>query len=99
MAQTLDNAPADPVSEHGKSGVWRRGLFMLVLMFLFGFGQSVLFLTAVVQFLWLVFANAPNAFLMRFGKSLSLWLGETARFLTCATDDKPFPWMAWPRAD
>ena len=32
----------------------------------------------------------------RFGNSLSAWLGEVGRFLTCATDDKPFPWRLWP---
>jgi hypothetical protein len=79
--------------------VWMRGLFMLLLMLAFGVGQGLLWLMGVVQFLWLVFTDAPNAFLARFGRSLSLWLAETARFVTCASEAKPFPWAAWPSAD
>ena len=81
------------------SPIWMRGLFMLVVIFAFGVGQGLLFLTAVVQFLWLLFAKEPNRLLVGFGKSLALWLAETARFLCCATEEKPFPWAAWPRAD
>ena len=76
--------------------VWMRGLFMLVLIIGFAVGQWLLNLLALVQFLWLLIARAPNEFLGRFGNSLAIWLAEVARFLTCATDDKPFPWRSWP---
>jgi hypothetical protein len=56
-------------------------------------------LTAIVQFLWLLFSHEPNRLLARFGKSLSLWMAQTARFLTCASEEKPFPWSDWPQAD
>ncbi len=78
--------------------VWKRGLFMLLFAIAFGVGQFVLNVTAVVQFLWLLFASEPNQFLVRFGRSLSAWLADTARFMTCASDDKPFPWQQWPDA-
>jgi hypothetical protein len=76
--------------------VWMRGLFMLILIIGFAVGQSLLNLLALVQFLWLLFAREPNEFLARFGNSLAIWLAEVGRFLTCATDDKPFPWRPWP---
>ena len=82
-----------------RSVVWMRGLLMLVFIFAFGVGQSLLYLTAVVQFLWLLFAQEPNRLLADFGKSLARWLAETARFLSCAAYAKPFPWGAWPQAD
>ena len=50
----------------------------------------------VVQFLSLFIAGKPNVFLTNFGRSLGLWLGETARFQSAATDERPFPWAAWP---
>jgi hypothetical protein len=78
--------------------VWMRGLFMLLLIIGFVAGQWLLNLLALVQFLWLLFAREPNAFLARFGNSLAIWLAEVARFLTCATDEKPFPWRSWPGA-
>jgi hypothetical protein len=76
--------------------VWMRGLLMLLLIIGFAVGQWLLNLTALVQFLWLLLARAPNEFLTRFGNSLALWLADVARFLTCATNEKPFPWRAWP---
>ena len=97
--ETVDSHIEEPTTAVGKSEVWKRGLIMLVFMFAFGVGQSIMYLTAVAQFLWLLFAKEPNKLLVEFGKSLALWLAETAKFLCCATDEKPFPWMAWPTAD
>jgi hypothetical protein len=85
-------------STRNHSQTWMRGLFMLIFFILFGMGQSLLFMTAVVQFFWLLFAGAPNALLVRFGSSLALWLAATARFLCLASEEKPFPWTEWPRA-
>jgi hypothetical protein len=76
--------------------VWMRGLFMLILIVGFTAGQWLLNLLALVQFLWLLFARAPNEFIARFGNSLAIWLAEVGRFLTGATDEKPFPWRPWP---
>jgi hypothetical protein len=75
---------------------WIRGLFMLLFMAGFGLGQAGLNLIAVVQFLWLVIAGEPNRFLAGFGGSLAVWLFDAARFLSAATDEKPFPWKPWP---
>jgi Domain of unknown function (DUF4389) len=90
---------ASPAERPSKRPVWMRGLFMLLLLIAFGVAQGLLCLLAVVQFLWLLFAGEPNGFLVRFARSLSLWLAETARFVGCASDAKPFPWAPWPSAD
>jgi hypothetical protein len=79
--------------------VWLRGLFMLLFMIGFTVGQWLLNFLAIVQFVWLLIAREPNHFIARFGNSLSIWLAEIGRFLTCATDDKPFPWRAPPDAN
>jgi hypothetical protein len=76
--------------------VWMRGLFMLLFIIGFAIGQWLLNLVAIVQFVWLLFAHEPNQLLARFGHSLSLWLAEIGRFLSCSADQKPFPWQAWP---
>lgn len=79
--------------------VWKRGLMMLLFLAAFSLAHAVLNVTTVVQFVWLLFAREPNRFLMFFGMTLSLWLGEVARFLTCASEEKPFPWKDWPHAE
>ncbi len=85
-----------PDAESASAVAWKRGLFMLVFMILFGFGQGLLQVLAIVQFLWLLFAHQPNAFLVDFGRSLADWLAEVGRFQCCDTEEKPFPWAAWP---
>jgi hypothetical protein len=82
----------------GKRSVWKRGLFMLLFAVAFAIAQTLLNLLAIVQFLWLLFANEPNQFLLRFGRSLSVWFADAARFLSCTTDEMPFPWKSWPDA-
>jgi hypothetical protein len=77
---------------------WTRGLFMLLFLIAFHIAQWLLTLVTVVQFVWLLAAGEPNRFLQGFGGSLSAWLAEAARFMTCATDEKPFPWRPWPAA-
>jgi len=77
---------------------WKRGLFMLLFIIAFWGGQIVLNTLALVQFLWLLFTHESNQRLARFGLSLSKWLGEVAQFLSCTTDEKPFPWQDWPQS-
>lgn len=85
-------------SEGTSSDAWRRGAFMLFFMFLFGVAQSLLFVTAVVQFFWLLFAKQPNSLLLHFGSSLVAWLSGAAKFLICASESKPFPFADWPQS-
>lgn len=98
MEPTEQTTTEQRKSTFGDTAVWMRGLFMLLLLLAFGVGQGLLWLLAIVQFLWLIFAGEPNAFLARFGQSLSLWLAETGRYVSCASDVKPFPWAPWPSA-
>jgi Domain of unknown function (DUF4389) len=78
--------------------VWLRGLVMLLYMIAFAFGVWVLNFVAIAQFFWLLFVRQPNPFIAHFGNSLSAWLAEIGRFLTAATDERPFPWRPWPYA-
>lgn len=78
---------------------WMRALQMVLFMIAFGFGQTLLGIVAVVQFVWLLASGEPNNYLRQFGTSLARWFADVVRFLTCASDDKPFPWKAWPTAE
>ena len=75
---------------------WMRGLFMLIFAFGFGVCQTLIMLITFVQFLWLLFGGEPNKNLQKFGRSLSMWIAEATEFLTCAREEKPFPWSEWP---
>jgi hypothetical protein len=99
----MDPSDQTAVTPHAdrsaQRAVWMRGLFMLLLLLAFALAQSLLWVIAIAQFCWLLFAGEHNAPIARFGRSLALWLAETARFITCASEMKPFPWAPWPAAD
>ena len=75
--------------------IWMRGLFMIVFGLLFALAETVLWVVALVQFLWMLFAKEKNELLTEFGVDLGKWLARVAKFQTGATEDKPFPWDKW----
>ncbi|MFO8005131.1 DUF4389 domain-containing protein [Thioalkalivibrio sp.] len=79
--------------------LWLHGLIMLVLVLLVNLAQTVLGISAILQFLWMLFAKERNAAIARFGQGLAHWLAVTARFLTGESDERPFPWTPWARSN
>lgn len=75
--------------------IWMRGLFMILFAILFGVGEFVLSVGAVLQFFWMLIRKERNPHIVRFGEDLSDWLARVARFQTGATEDKPFPFAPW----
>ena len=74
--------------------IWMRGLFMLILAFMFGIAEFILGAFAILQFLWMLFAKERNKFLADAGQAIGAWLHAVAQFQTGATDEKPFPWRS-----
>ncbi|MCI2398556.1 DUF4389 domain-containing protein [Aliiroseovarius subalbicans] len=71
--------------------IWMRGLFMLILIVLFGVAEFLLGLAAVIQFFWMLIGKEKNEMISDFGKDLAAWLAKVAEFQTGVTEDKPFP--------
>lgn len=80
----------------GRRPTWIRGAWMIGFMAALALAQTLVNLMAVVQFIWLLIAGEPNARLAAFGQSLAEWTAETVRFLSMASEDKPFPCRDWP---
>jgi hypothetical protein len=97
MSYPYDQNNRDDAVPSHRATVLKRGAIMLLFIFLFGVAQSVLYAMAVLQFLWLLIGGARNEFLASFGRSLGLWLAETAWFLSGDTEEIPFPWRPWPQ--
>ena len=93
----IDNAAAAPDVQDASPKAWPRGAFMLLFIVLASLAQNLLSVIAVLQFLWLLVARAPNPFLTRFGAALGAWLQATARYQACASEDRPFPFADWPQ--
>lgn len=90
--------PSQAAPARDRKPVWIRGAFMLFFVVAMYLVQGLIALIALIQFLSLMIAGAPNAFLGDFGRSLGRWLEQVSRFQSAADDDKPFPWAPWPKA-
>ena len=92
----------DTEAERGGAGrgpVWRRGGIALVLLVAVEIGQFLMNVTAVVQFVWMLVTGGSNEFLREFGASLAAWLRQASAFVTCASEERPFPWAPWPKGE
>ncbi len=77
---------------------WARLLPMIVLMLCFAVAETALHLIALIQFIWALVNGEANDQLAEFGSSLSEWMSQNAKYLTYASEEKPFPWAKWPDA-
>ncbi len=76
-------------------GIWLRGLWMLVLLVLFSLAEKVMWLVALLQFGWMLFAGRKNPHITGFGEKLGNWMAMTAQFQAGTSEEKPFPWTPW----
>lgn len=82
-----------------ENSVWLRGLWMILFAIFFGLAEALLWLLAIVQFLWLLFAKEKNVPIAEFGEDVADWVARITKFQTGATEDKPFPFTKWGKAD
>ena len=78
------------------ANVWLHGLLMLIVLVLVNVIQTGLGICALLQFLWMIFVRDRNVHIAAFGEQIANWLSTSAQFVTGASDQKPFPWTAWP---
>ncbi len=97
MADTQTAPDAEP--KPSSRPIWIRGGITVLFLVAFSLAQTLLTLIAVVQFAFLLISGRANEHLVRFGRSLAIWLAEVTGFATAATDTRPFPFAPWPQAD
>ena len=99
-----DNEPAE-ADEDGRHfednlkarSTWLRLFFMLVIAILYGVSRLVVGAVIVLQFFWVLFTGKTNARLLQFGEALATYTYEVVRYLTFATEERPFPFdLDWP---
>ena len=79
-----------------RSSRWSRLIPMIVLMICFSLAEAALYIIALIQFIWSLVNEEPNAQLAEFGASLSKWMAQDAKYLSYASEEKPFPWASRP---
>jgi len=78
---------------------WLRLLFMLVFAAVLQLASIVMWVLVIAQFIFSLITGDNNLQLRKFGHSLSIYIFDTLRFLTYASEEKPFPFADWPKAD
>jgi Domain of unknown function (DUF4389) len=76
---------------------WIRLAYMILFGVVFYFGQFVVGLVAVVQFLHKLLTGAPHTRLAAFGAGLAAYYHEIVEFLSYHSERTPFPFSPWPR--
>lgn len=70
-----------------------RLIWMVVIWVMISFAQTVLGVLTVLQFvIMLVNGREPNERLADVGTDLGIWMAKAARYMTAASEVKPWPW-------
>lgn len=75
---------------------WLKTLYILGFFVVFRVLDVVLLLLTLTQWAFQLLTGSANPALVRFGLGLSLFLAQITRFLSGATEEKPFPFQDWP---
>lgn len=89
----------DTTSGLEKRNIWLRGLLMILMGLAYQLAGTVLFFTAILQFIFTLASNAPNPRLAAFGQSLGRFQSQIANFVSFASEVVPFPFTDWPAGD
>ncbi|MEE8296682.1 MAG: DUF4389 domain-containing protein [Hyphomicrobium sp.] len=82
---------------HGET--WIRLLYVLLFIAIYSVGEIVLAAVVTLQFGFVLLTGERNENLLRFGGSVSRFIYEVLLYFTFKSDDKPFPFGAWPAVD
>jgi len=82
-----------------KRNIWLRGLLMILMGLAYQLAGTVLFFTAILQFIFTLVSDTPNPRLAAFGQSLGRFQRQIANFVSFASEVVPFPFTDWPAGD
>ena len=85
-----------PEPDHGPDphdSLLMRLLASVIIAVMLSIAQTILYAMTVVQFILILTRRGrPNVELAWAGKRLGDWQAKSARYLTGADDEKPWPW-------
>jgi hypothetical protein len=79
-----------------KNETWQRALYMLFFIFIYGISKFLVIGVMLFQFFTTILTGNVNEQLLRFGQNLSTYLYQITIFLTYNSEQRPFPFSAWP---
>lgn len=75
---------------------WIRFIYLILYAIIVAIAKYLVYLTALIQFIVVLFTDEPILGLKEFGDNLSVYIGQVYRFMTYNTDVMPFPFNPWP---
>ena len=75
---------------------WLRFVYLVVFGVAFYLSIMLTFATSIFQFLAKLFSGNSFKGLSEFGSNLATYQAQVTRFLTFSSDEKPFPFAAFP---
>ena len=78
---------------------WLRLIFMLLFAAVLQLASIIMWILVIAQFVFSLITGEDNLNLRKFGHSLSIYIFDTLKFLTYASEEKPFPFADWPQPE
>jgi hypothetical protein len=75
---------------------WKRAIFMLFFLAVISMTEFVIYSLVILQFITVLISGKPNERLTEFGRELSVFVYNIFSFLTYNSEQRPFPFNAWP---
>lgn len=85
--------------ENNSNSQWQRFLYMVLFGIILYIAGITVFVLVLVQFVFSLVSSEENLELKRLGSSMAEYFKSVIRFLTYNSDDKPFPFAAWPQQE
>ncbi|PCD00252.1 DUF4389 domain-containing protein [Halopseudomonas pelagia] len=80
----------------GSADFWLRLLYTLLLALAWQVTELLLIAVVILQIGYRVFTAKADPRLAEFGSSLSAYAAQIGRYVTGASEQKPWPFMEWP---
>lgn len=87
---------SNPLIEE-KDPVLLRVVYTVLFYFVYHLAELVLIAITVTQTLFVVFSGESQPDIKRFSAQFAEFLRQMAAYMTWATEQKPYPFIEWPR--
>ena len=78
-------------------GKWLRLLWIALFLFIYAWASIVLYVIAMLQFLFNLFTDKPNKSLSELAALFREWMVQIINFVTYQETDKPYPFSEFPK--
>ena len=93
---TMSEKQSTNDQHNSDTSIWVRLLYMILFAFLFAISETVLYVVAIIGFLFRVFNKPVESNVAAVGHNIGLYVREIAEYLSFNTEKPPFPFSSWP---